>query len=294
MAALPAPCRHSSRQLRGPVQSCCQSVGVVSLLRARKLDRTLTSGRPAPGDAVAPFALESINHGLRGGVPRGQFSEVHGPVSSGRHQPRLGGAGGGHDARGMGGARRHLRSVRSRSGRRRPASSCPGCCGCGGRRCRRPAAPSTRPGCRASAACQGPGTLLERTIDRAIKAVNLVAQSGVCTMVVLDLIDAPGRRRWRACRGPRGCACSAWSRAARPRCCCWPRRPWLAARAVCRLRRESGRVTPGVGSRDTEPERVRPCRHRSRWAVPKGDSRRDPTRRSAGRARTIARGGWAG
>ena len=38
---------------------------------------------------------------------------------------------------------------------------------------------------------QGPGTLLERTLDRAIKAFNLVAQSGVCTMVVLDLIDAP-------------------------------------------------------------------------------------------------------
>jgi len=38
---------------------------------------------------------------------------------------------------------------------------------------------------------QGPGTLLERTLGRAIKAFNLVAQSGVCTMVVLDLIDAP-------------------------------------------------------------------------------------------------------
>jgi hypothetical protein len=38
---------------------------------------------------------------------------------------------------------------------------------------------------------QGPGTLLERTLDRAIKAFNLVAQSGVCTMIVLDLLDAP-------------------------------------------------------------------------------------------------------
>jgi hypothetical protein len=33
--------------------------------------------------------------------------------------------------------------------------------------------------------------MLERTIDRGIKAFNLVAQSGVCTLVVLDLIDAP-------------------------------------------------------------------------------------------------------
>jgi hypothetical protein len=40
---------------------------------------------------------------------------------------------------------------------------------------------------------QGPGTLLERTIDRAIKAVNLVAQSSVCTLVVLDLIDGPAQ-----------------------------------------------------------------------------------------------------
>jgi len=37
----------------------------------------------------------------------------------------------------------------------------------------------------------GPGTLLERTVDRAIKALNLIVQSGVCTFVVLDLIDVP-------------------------------------------------------------------------------------------------------
>jgi hypothetical protein len=39
----------------------------------------------------------------------------------------------------------------------------------------------------------GPGTLLERTVDRAIKALNLIVQSGVCTLVVLDLIDAPAQ-----------------------------------------------------------------------------------------------------
>jgi hypothetical protein len=37
----------------------------------------------------------------------------------------------------------------------------------------------------------GPGTFMERVIDRAIKALNLVVQSGVCTLVVLDLIDLP-------------------------------------------------------------------------------------------------------
>jgi hypothetical protein len=37
----------------------------------------------------------------------------------------------------------------------------------------------------------GVGTMVERTIDRALKALNLVVQSGVCTMVALDLIDVP-------------------------------------------------------------------------------------------------------
>jgi hypothetical protein len=37
----------------------------------------------------------------------------------------------------------------------------------------------------------GARTLLERVIDRAIKALNLVVQSGVCTLVVIDLIDVP-------------------------------------------------------------------------------------------------------
>ena len=40
-------------------------------------------------------------------------------------------------------------------------------------------------------AVSGPGTLLERVIDRAIKALNLVVSSGVCTLVVIDLIDLP-------------------------------------------------------------------------------------------------------
>ena len=37
----------------------------------------------------------------------------------------------------------------------------------------------------------GPGTFVERVIDRALKALNLVVQSRVCTLVVIDLIDVP-------------------------------------------------------------------------------------------------------
>ena len=59
-----------------------------SLLRARKLDRTLTVAHPLP---VAPPAERLITTGvpaldtaLGGGVPRGQISELVGVVSSGR------------------------------------------------------------------------------------------------------------------------------------------------------------------------------------------------------------------
>src|SRR4029079_1705319 len=48
--------------------------------------------------------------------------------------------------------------------------------------------PAWLPGVRA---VNGPGTFVERVIDRAIKALNLVVSSGVCTRVVLDLIDLP-------------------------------------------------------------------------------------------------------
>jgi hypothetical protein len=54
--------------------------------------------------------------------------------------------------------------------------------------------PTWLPGARA---VEGPGTMLERTIDRALKALNLVLQSGVCSAVVLDMADVPlpGLRR---------------------------------------------------------------------------------------------------
>jgi hypothetical protein len=48
--------------------------------------------------------------------------------------------------------------------------------------------PAWLPGVRA---VNGPGTFIERVIDRAIKSLNLVVQSGVCMLVVIDLIDLP-------------------------------------------------------------------------------------------------------
>jgi recombination protein RecA len=59
-----------------------------SLLRARQLDRTLTTALPQvdPRDehALAPSGISPLDARLGGGFPRGQLSELVGPRSSGR------------------------------------------------------------------------------------------------------------------------------------------------------------------------------------------------------------------
>ena len=61
---------------------------LLSALRARRLDRTLTSALPGidPHDeqAVGLTGLPALDARLGGGLPRGQLSEVVGPRSSGR------------------------------------------------------------------------------------------------------------------------------------------------------------------------------------------------------------------
>ena len=165
---------------------------VEALLRERKLDRTLTSTLPERlgEDAVAPFGTDTLDRALSGGVPRGQVSEVVGPSSSGRTS--------------LAWAALAAATLRGESvalidtfDRFDP----PTAHACGIRLSRllwvRGQAlskttgaidPAWLPGVRA---VNGPGTFLERVIDRAIKALNLVVQSGVCTMVVLDFIDVP-------------------------------------------------------------------------------------------------------
>src|SRR5947207_13309387 len=63
-------------------------VHLESLLRVKKLDRTLTSALPPldPHDefAVAAAGLTALDARLGGGFPRGQLSELVGPRSSGR------------------------------------------------------------------------------------------------------------------------------------------------------------------------------------------------------------------
>ncbi len=59
-----------------------------SALRARKLDRTLTTALPPlerrDESALIPTSIAALDACLHGGLPRGQLSEIIGPRSSGR------------------------------------------------------------------------------------------------------------------------------------------------------------------------------------------------------------------
>ena len=67
---------------------CFARADLESLLRARQLDRTLTTSLPAidPRDesALAPSGISALDARLGGGFPRGQLSELVGSRSSGR------------------------------------------------------------------------------------------------------------------------------------------------------------------------------------------------------------------
>ena len=162
---------------------------VEALLRDRKLDRTLTSA-VLPEVAVAAFEQEALDGCLRGGLPRGQVSEVTGPVSSGR-------TGVAWAALAAATRRGEIVSLVDTFDRFDPETAAAAGIDLArllwvrGQAISKTAGavdPAWLPGVRA---VQGPGTLVERTIDRALKALNLVVQSGVCTLVAIDLIDVP-------------------------------------------------------------------------------------------------------
>lgn len=161
-----------------------------ALLRDRKLDRTLTTTPEGEAEARAPLDMGAVDARLLGGLPRGRLSEVVGPVSSGRTS--LAWAWLGAATR-----RGEWAALVDTFDRFDPASAAD--CGIAldrllwvrGQAVSKTAGaldPGWRPGERAAS---GPGTLVERALDRAIKALNLVLQSGVCTAVVVDLADAP-------------------------------------------------------------------------------------------------------
>jgi len=165
---------------------------VESLLRERKLDRTLTTAIPSAigADRVAPFGVVALDARLPGGLPRGHVSEVIGPVSSGRTSLAWAW---------LGAATRRGEAVALIDTFDRFDPVTGDACGIvlsrllwvRGQAVTKTSGavdPAWLPGARA---VEGPGTLLERTIDRSLKALNLVLQSGVCTAVVLDFADVP-------------------------------------------------------------------------------------------------------
>jgi hypothetical protein len=165
-----------------------------SALRIRKLDRTLTTAL-APVERVDPSALvptdvAALDAALRGGLPRGQLSEITGPRTSGRTSllfqlfaaatqrgdiaayvdtfDRLDVA----SAAAGGIALDRLLWVRGQAITRIQESGL-----------------RTQPD--TWSATPGPSGLFDRTIDRALKALNLVLQAGGFSVVAIDLADVP-------------------------------------------------------------------------------------------------------
>src|SRR5215217_1238391 len=184
----------TNKQRRTCMAPAAARVALESLLRERKLDTTLTTALPlewTDGDACAPTGLPPLDAQLRGGVPRGQVSEIVGPRSSGRTS-----------------VLRALMATATRRGelvalidtldRFDPASA--GAAGVDLARLlwvRGQDVPLTQlalaPGWEPSRPRSGRtrDSVVARALDRAIKAVNLVLQSGGFGLVALDIADVP-------------------------------------------------------------------------------------------------------
>ncbi len=137
---------------------------IESLLRARKLDTTLTSARPLEtldDRYVVATGIPPLDDVLRGGLARGQMSEIVGARSSGRTSVMM-------SAMAGAASRGELIALVDTFDRFDP--------------------PSAR-------ACGVDLTRLlwvrGNDLDRAIKALGLILQAGGFGLVVLDLADAP-------------------------------------------------------------------------------------------------------
>ena len=148
---------------------------VESALRARKLDRTLTTARPdGPDGGAASTGVAALDEVLRGGLPRGQLSELAGGRSSGATTLTL-------QLLAAATRRGEIAALVDTSDHLDVGSAC---------------AAGLDPGrllwvrgARTERA-QAHG-LLERALTHAVKAVTLVLQAGGFGVVVLDLGDIP-------------------------------------------------------------------------------------------------------
>ena len=140
-----------------------------SALRARKLDRTLTTALAEPERRdPAPLDVAALDRCLRGGLARGQLSEIAGPCSSGRTSLLL-------TLLAASTRRGEIAAVIDTCDRLDPQSVI--AAGVELDRLLWVRGDATGP--------------IDRAIDRALKALTLVLQAGGFGIVALDLADVP-------------------------------------------------------------------------------------------------------
>lgn len=148
-------------------------------LRTKKLDTTLTSARASMGqDTVerVPSALPPLDRVLQGGMPKGQLSEIAGPVSSGRTTLLL-------STFAAATQRGEIVALVDPFDRLDVASAVAA------------GVDLTRLLWVRGDACglHGPAgrVLIERAIERGLKSLNLILQAGGFGVVAMDLADVP-------------------------------------------------------------------------------------------------------
>ena len=145
-----------------------------SALRARKLDRTLTTALPPlerrDESALIPTSIAALDACLHGGLPRGQLSEIVGPRSSGRTTLLL-------QMMAAATRRGEIAAVVDTFDRFDVASA--GAAGID---------PDRLLWIRGQTICEH-GTIEQTVVDRALKALNLVLQAGGFAYVAIDLAD---------------------------------------------------------------------------------------------------------
>ena len=176
---------------------------IETALRERKLDRTLTTALPPleRSDAAAfiPFGVEAIDTVLRGGLLRGQVSEIAGSPSSGRTTPFFN----------CSPRRRGSEIALVDTCDRLEVASAAAAAIDLDRLLIRGGVPDPLHSLRTS--------LSDRVLERAIKALTLVLQAGGFAIVAIDLADVHPRLLRTAVYD--GCARSASSKGAIPRAC---------------------------------------------------------------------------
>jgi hypothetical protein len=147
-------------------------------LRERKLDRTLTTALPplerTDPAAFIPFDIAAMDAVLRGGLPRGQVSELAGLHSSGRTTLFLQLLAAATRGRQTGGG--EIAALVDTCDRLDVAS-----------------AAAAGVDLKRLLWIRGEGGPIDCVVDRALKALNLVLQAGGFGVVVLDLADVPPR-----------------------------------------------------------------------------------------------------